>query len=126
MTALRFLKTDPGDTEREEYLLPEEKLISGNPKQVVWNAYTDAAGRFFAGIWQSEVGKWRIRYTEEEYCHVLQGVSVITDEQGEAVTARAGDRFVIPSGFVGTWEVVEPTRKIYVIYDYSPKTSGTV
>jgi len=117
MIALQFLQTDPDDSQREEYLLPAEKLIAGNPKQVVWNAYTDAGGRFSAGLWQSEVGKWRVRYTEEEYCHVLQGVSVICDAQGTAVTVSAGDRFVIPRGFVGTWEVVEPTRKVYVIYE---------
>lgn len=117
MTAVKFLKTEPDDAAREEYVLSEDKLISGNPKQVVWNTYSDASGRFFAGLWQSEVGKWRIRYTEEEYCHLLQGVSVITDAQGRAVTVSAGDRFVIPRGFAGTWEVVEPTRKIYVIYE---------
>ena len=117
MTSLKFLRTDPDDAEREDYRVPAQKLISGNPKQTVWNAYAGAGGRFLAGIWQSEVGKWRIHYTEEEYCHVLQGVSVITDAQGEAVTVSAGDRFVIPRGFVGTWEVVEPTRKIYVIYE---------
>jgi uncharacterized cupin superfamily protein len=117
MTALTFLKTDPDDADREEYLLPEDKLIAGNPRQVVWNTYSDSAGKFFAGIWHSDVGKWRIRYTEEEFCHLLQGVSVITDSDGNAVTVAAGDRFVIPRGFVGTWEVVEPTRKIYVIYE---------
>jgi len=117
MTALKFLRTDPDDADREEYLLAADKLISGNPRQVVWNTYSDTARKFFAGIWHSEVGKWRIRYTEEEYCHLLQGVSVITDANGQAVTVSAGDRFVIPRGFVGTWEVVEPTRKIYVVYE---------
>jgi uncharacterized protein len=89
----------------EEYLLPAEKHICGNPNQTVWNAYSGAGGKFLAGIWQSEVGKWRIHYTDEEHCHVLQGVSVITDAQGKAVTVSAIDRFVIPRGFVGTWEV---------------------
>lgn len=117
MAGLTFLKTPPDEAQREEYFLAPEKLICGNPRQVVWNAYRDPAGRFFAGLWQSETGKWRIRYTEEEYCHVLEGVSVITDEEGRAVTVSAGDRFVIPRGFAGTWEVVEPTRKIYVIYE---------
>jgi hypothetical protein len=47
----------------------------------------------------------------------LEGVSVITDAQDKAVTVSAGDRLVIPRGFVGTWEVVEATRKIYVSYE---------
>jgi uncharacterized cupin superfamily protein len=29
----------------------------------------------------------------------------------------AGDTFVIPAGFVGTWEVLEDCRKIYAIFE---------
>jgi uncharacterized cupin superfamily protein len=101
----------------EEYFLPGDKLIAGNPKQCVWKHYADASGKFFAGIWGSEVGKWRVAYTEEEYCQILQGISIIADTAGNALTVAAGDSVVVPRGFVGTWEVVEPTRKIYVIYE---------
>jgi len=68
-------------------------------------------------VWASEVGCWHIRYTETEYCELLEGISIVTDAAGHAVTLRAGDRFVIPRGFVGTWEVVEPTRKVYALYE---------
>jgi uncharacterized cupin superfamily protein len=101
----------------DEYYLAPEKLIAGNPKQTLWMHYTDASKKFFAGIWHSEVGKWRIAYTEEEYCKVLDGTSVITDSSGNAVTVTAGESFVIPSGFIGTWEVVTPTRKEFVIFE---------
>jgi uncharacterized cupin superfamily protein len=33
------------------------------------------------------------------------------------VTVVAGDSFVIPRGFVGTWEVVDRTRKEFAIYE---------
>ncbi len=101
----------------EEYFLPPEKLLQGNPRQTAWVQYTDASGRFTAGVWHSERGRWKISYTEEEYCQMLEGVSVITDQAGTAVTVRAGEEFVIPAGFSGTWEVVEPTRKRFVIYE---------
>lgn len=107
----------PTAAEAEEYFLPEDKLLSGNPKQTVWQEYTDPTGKFFCGLWKSEIGKWRIAYTEEEYCHLLEGESVITDEAGNATTVTTGDSFVIPRGFVGTWEVVVPTCKRYVIYE---------
>lgn len=105
------------DSHGEEYSLPAEKLITGNPRQTLWQQYSDAGGRFFAGAWHSETGKWHVAYTEEEYCQILEGVSVITDALGRSVTVRAGDRFVIPRGFAGTWEVIEPTKKLYVIYE---------
>ena len=113
----RILKFDDSPAKAEEYYLPAGKLLAGNPKQSLWNHYVDATGRFSTGIWQSEVGKWNIAYTEEEFCQLLEGVSIITDASGSAMKVRAGDNFVIPRGFVGTWEVVEPTRKIYVIYE---------
>lgn len=104
-------------TTPEEYFLPPEKLVSGNPKQTVWTHYTDPSRQFFVGIWRSEPGKWRISYTEEEFCLMLEGTSVVTSEDGQSVTVRAGESFVIPRGFVGTWEVVEPTTKRFVIYE---------
>jgi uncharacterized protein len=110
-------KFDPARVTMQEYYLPGEKLLHGNPKQRVWNHYTDLSEKFSAGEWYSEIGKWKISYTEEEYCQILEGVSVITDDDGQSVTVAAGDNLVVPRGFVGTWEVVEPTRKIYVIYE---------
>ncbi|MCY1403997.1 hypothetical protein D9M71_191940 [compost metagenome] len=58
-----------------------------------------------------------MNYTEHEYCEILQGVSVIRDQDGNARTVRTGDRFVIPAGFQGTWEVLESCRKVYVIFE---------
>lgn len=117
MDPRRILRFDRSTATVEEYHLPAGKLLAGNPKQSLWNHYSDPSGKFSAGIWQSEVGKWNIAYTEEEYCQLLEGVSIITDASGVAERVSAGDSFVIPRGFVGTWEVVEPTRKIYVIYE---------
>jgi uncharacterized cupin superfamily protein len=101
----------------EEYHLAPEKLLMGNPLQQVWLDHTDASGQFFAGTWRSEPGKWHIRYTEEEYCELLEGHSVVTDSAGHATALRAGDRFVIPRGFLGTWEVVTTTTKRFVIFE---------
>lgn len=104
----------------EHYFLAPEKLITGNPKQTLWMHYTDPTRQYVVGLWRSEPGKWRIRYTEEEYCRMQEGVSVITDEAGHALTVRAGDEFVVPRGFVGTWEVVETSTKRFVIYEKTP------
>ena len=113
----KILKFSASEAPAEEYFLPAEKLISGNPLQTIWQHYTDPSAKFLTGIWQSEVGKWRISYTEEEYCQILEGISILTDESGAAVTVASGENFIIPRGFKGTWEVLEKTRKIYVIYE---------
>ena len=93
-----------------------ERIISGTPTNNSWNLYTSADNRFFSGIWESEPGCWKIIYDEDEFCHILEGESIITGNDGESFTVRAGDAFVIPKGFEGTWNVVTRTRKQYVIY----------
>ena len=117
LTAAKVRRFEPATAVAEEYLLPGDKLIQGNPRQCVWKHYADSSGKFFAGVWRSEVGKWHISYTEEEYCQILQGTSIIADSAGNAMTVSVGDSVIVPRGFVGTWEVVEPTQKIYVIYE---------
>ncbi len=58
-----------------------------------------------------------MRYTENEFCHLTRGRIRIADASGQQWTFKAGDSFVIPAGFAGTWEVLEPTAKLYVIYE---------
>ena len=92
-------------------------VIAGEPKQQIWNAFSDPEGHFHAGRWASTVGLWRIRYTERELCHILTGAVRITDDSGWQHTYRSGDTFMIDKGFSGTWEVIEACSKIYAIYE---------
>jgi uncharacterized cupin superfamily protein len=89
------------------------KVITGDPVHTAWNL--EERDGLYCGIWESTPGKWRIAYEEWEYCRILSGVSVIAEDGGEAHTVRKGDSFVIRPGFAGTWEVIETTRKDYVI-----------
>ncbi|WP_274628710.1 cupin domain-containing protein [Arvimicrobium flavum] len=114
MSDARFLKVDVSGIEPEMGAPAADRVISGAPAFCTWNA-EEADGGLYAGIWESTPGKWRIRYDEWEFCHILSGVSVITEDGGEVRTVKAGDSFVIRPGFKGTWEVVETTRKEYVI-----------
>jgi uncharacterized cupin superfamily protein len=92
-------------------------VLAGNPTTRVQNYFTDTTGQFFAGIWESSVGKWPVRYSENEFCTILEGKAVLTDANGKAETFVKGDSFVIPSGFAGTWETVEPVKKLYTIFE---------
>ena len=107
-----FLRVLPS-TDAEEDAPPADRVISGAPRFRTWN-HEDRDG-LYCGIWQATPGKWRISYDEWEFCHILEGVSVIAEDGGEARTVRAGDSFILRPGFKGTWEVIETTRKEYVI-----------
>jgi hypothetical protein len=91
-----------------------DRLVAGNPQFTTWNV-EERDGRLYSGIWRSTPGKWRIEYDEWEFCHILSGVSVISEDGGGATRVAAGDSFVLRPGFRGTWEVLETTTKEYVI-----------
>ena len=91
-----------------------DRLVAGNPVFTTWNI-EETEGGVYAGIWQATPGKWKISYDEWEYFHILEGHSVVTEDGGESVHLRAGDRYILRPGFKGTWEVLETTRKDYVI-----------
>jgi uncharacterized protein len=96
-----------------------DRLIAGSPEQSISNYYIDASQQFFAGRWSSTRGKWRVKYTETEFCHLTQGRVRIVSVAGSADTFGAGDSFVIPAGFEGTWEVLEDCSKLYAIFEPS-------
>ena len=107
-----FLRMTPGGDAEEDAPAPE-KVLAGDPRFRTWNL--EERDGLYAGVWESTPGKWAISYDEWEYCRILSGRSVITSEDGEAVEIGPGDGFVLRPGFRGTWEVVETTRKEYVI-----------
>ena len=94
-----------------------ENILAGIPRARVANQYTDASNQFFCGMWHSNSGKWRIRYTEHEFCVMLEGRVRIEAISGERYEFRAGDAFVVPAGFEGSWEVIEACRKWYAIFE---------
>lgn len=94
-----------------------DKILSGDPAQWVRNQYASACGQLNIGTWEGEVGQWAVHFSEHEYCEILKGVSVLRDQNGDTKTVRAGDRFVVPAGFSGTWEVLETCRKVYVSFE---------
>lgn len=101
---------------------PAERILDGQPAHRAWNAFTDASGRFFCGRWSSTPGTWRVRYTENELCVMTAGRVVIESVSGEREAFSAGDAFVMPAGFEGTWTVLESCSKFYAIFE--PQSPG--
>jgi uncharacterized cupin superfamily protein len=99
-----------------------ERIVTGDPVQLVWNRYEDPTGRFCAGAWEGAVGAWRVQYDdhEEEFCVLLQGHVRLTGDDGRCQEFSAGDAFVVPGGFAGIWENVTPVRKLYAIMTLPP------
>jgi uncharacterized cupin superfamily protein len=96
-----------------------DRLQSGNPLRETWALYASADGQTTAGIWACEVGRWRIQFppTKEEYFFVLEGHVRLHDAQGGHTDVRAGQGAMIPAGFEGAFEVLQPVRKHFVVVE---------
>ena len=99
-----------------EHAVPRQ-VLSGAPELTIRNVYTDPSGSFSTGIWESTPGKWPVEYTEDEFCLLLAGVVELTDTRGRSARFTAGEAFVIAAGFRGTWETVDPVKKLYAIHE---------
>lgn len=114
-----IIRIDEDSGQAEPLALDAARLAPGSalPAQSVRNLYSDTTGCFHAGIWSSTPGAWRVVYTENELCVLTQGRVRISDDHGTSWTFGAGESFVVPAGFKGLWEVLEPARKFYAIYE---------
>ncbi len=108
-------------TAHEAYEVASEKMLSGSPKQILSNHFSNASGEFHVGFWEAEVGCWQVNYSEFEYCEILEGTIRMIDSNGLEQTVTKGDRFVIEAGYQGSWEVLHYAKKVYVIFE--PKQS---
>ena len=110
-----FVDIDAENVDPEHGAPAEDRLISGDPKFLTWNLDEEKGG-LYAGVWEATPGKWRIEYDEWEFCHILSGVSVISEDGGEHA-GRSAPATVLSSSPASRerWEVLETTRKEYVI-----------
>lgn len=113
MVPSNFLRVDVAGTAVETSRPDPSKVLSGDPVHTTWSV--EERDGLFCGIWQSTPGKWRVSYDEWEYCTILSGISIVTQDGQTANMVVAGDRFILRPGFKGTWEVIETTQKDYVI-----------
>ncbi|WP_323845816.1 cupin domain-containing protein [Microbulbifer magnicolonia] len=113
----KLLRIVAGQGAQESGPVAEEKLLAGRPQQMTEHFFTNAKENFFCGVWSSDAGKWRLSYSEDEFCYIIDGEAVITDADGHSERVMAGDAFCIPAGFEGSWETVGSVKKFYAIYE---------
>ncbi|MBB5205053.1 hypothetical protein HNQ51_002372 [Inhella inkyongensis] len=99
-----------------------DRRVQGAPWRKTWVQHE--AGPMSAGLWECEVGRWRIAFgpTKQEYFHVLQGQVRLHGADGTVQDIGPGQAAVIPPGFEGEFEVREPVRKHFVLVELAPLT----
>ncbi len=97
----------------------ESRRQVGAPLRQTWTLYEHPADGVAAGIWCCEPGRWRIEFGahEHEYFIVLEGRARLHADDGAVTDIGPGQAAVIPAGFRGAFEVLEPVRKHFVVVE---------
>lgn len=86
-----------------------------------WTASGVSPGPIETGIWEADAGTFTAtREGYHELCYLLSGRVTLVEEGEQPLEVAAGDLFVTPAGWRGTWQVHETVRKIYVIIPVAP------
>lgn len=109
---------DPAPTPSQDRPSPE-RAISTPPLRTTWERHASEAEALSIGEWACEPGAWKIAFHahRHEFFHVLEGRLRIHDDAGNMREFGPGDACIIPPGFRGMFEVLEPVKKRYVMID---------
>lgn len=79
-----------------------------------------------SGVWEASPGTFTAtRDGYHEVCYVVAGSVTVTEDGGAPIELAAGDLFVTPAGWRGTWMVHEALRKVYVTVELPTIVAGT-
>lgn len=94
--------------------IPGDGGPMGTSGQTAWHT-TD--GSIETGIWACDAGVFHPRFASYGECiTIVAGEVEVTGEDGSAFTMRPGDLRVFPRTWSGTWNVIEPLRKLYTTW----------
>lgn len=115
----QLLRLNADSVGEPEQAIAADRVLAGNPQEVVANLFTNTQENFFCGVWASTTGQWTLNYTEDEFCYMIEGTAILRDALGNEEALSAGDAFVIPAGYEGSWETIGSAKKFYAIYEQS-------
>lgn len=116
-TTFRQDDVDSASLESGILALPSAQPLSGEIPVRSKIFFTEETAGIISGIWESDPGIARWEFTERgEFIHVVSGSMTCTEDGRPEVTLSAGSTAYFPIGWKGTWNVHEPLRKVFVVY----------
>ena len=90
--------------------------LTPGQKEVSRELWKSADGRVKIGLWECTAGRFTAdRSQAAEFCHFLTGRILMTYQDGTKRELGPGDAILLPRGWKGEWEILNCTRKIYVL-----------
>ena len=105
---------DPATVIADHKPIPREALAPGSQVPSAGGRVLYSAPDLRVGVWETEPGTLLLDMHFDEYVHILEGSSTLRRADGKAWTFKAGDSFVLPSGFKGQAQQTDHFKKEYV------------
>ena len=97
--------------------LPEIDWITVESGSLVNSESSLYEGENVVVVWEG--GPAKLIFDEpsgyDEFVVVLKGKLTLTDENGTSASFEKGDMFMLPKGFLGTWDMSEEYRELIVV-----------
>jgi len=93
---------------------PDEAVLKGRSENWLTTLHQ---GDFLVAIYESTPAMINISnpYPYDEFVHILEGEVTLTHIDGDKQTYREGERFLVPKGWIGTWDMPVKFRELIVI-----------
>ena len=100
--------------------LSDYRDVSSGWTETEYRALDVGADRVVVGFWEGEPGSVSFdAWPYTELCSIVSGRVAVHDTLGARREFGTGDAFIIPEGWPGTWETLEPCMKVFVAI-YNP------
>lgn len=110
-----IIRIEPGELQAHTPPLTDYKRASENWSEAEYRCFSAAAVGALVGFWTGEPGEVSFdAWPYTEVCSILSGRVALRDGLRRTVTFGAGEGFIVPQGWCGTWLTLEPASKIFV------------
>jgi len=108
---------------RLESFAPTEMTSQGVRKDAMYGSSPTSTTRKVYSVGPTAVGCWTctpgsfpvVSRPTTECFHVLEGIFFLTNMDGKAQRCVAGDTVVLPKGWSGHWDIIQPVKKVWVV-----------
>lgn len=96
---------------------PKPTRLTENQTEASRQLWQSDDGLVAVGVWECTPGRFTAdRRTSSEICHIISGRVEMRHEDGTIQLMGPGDCLILPMGWMGEWNILEQTRKLYIVH----------
>lgn len=98
--------------------LSDYQAVSSGWSEAEHRCYSTQSKSVTVGFWTGAPGSATLDpWPYTEVCSILSGRVAIRDHAGQERVFGPGEGFIVPKGWAGVWNTLEPSSKFFVMID---------